>query len=82
LLPHNTWPCRSRAYSKTAALRSSSGTFSNWRSTSSSAKKLNLADRNDPVCGNGARKIIEIGSSGVINAVAIAEIAYRELVVK
>ena len=40
--------------------------------------KLNL-DRNDPVCDIVARKVIEIGASGVTNAVAIAEIAYRQL---
>ena len=45
-------------------------------------RKLDLADRNDPICENVARKIIEIGSSGVTNAVAIAEIAYRELALK
>lgn len=45
-------------------------------------RKLNLVDRNDPICEYVARKIIEIGMGGVTNAVAIAEIAYRELAVK
>ncbi len=42
-------------------------------------RKLSLVDRNDPICEIVARKIIEIGTNGVTNAVAIAEIAYREL---
>ena len=41
--------------------------------------KLNLVDRNDPICQILARKVIEIGSSGATNAIAIAEIAYRQL---
>jgi len=36
-------------------------------------RRLNLADRNDPICEMVARKIIEIGASGVSNAVAITE---------
>jgi hypothetical protein len=41
-------------------------------------RKLNLVDRNDPICAIVAEKIVEIGSSGTLNAVAIAEIAYRQ----
>lgn len=40
---------------------------------------LELVDRDDPICEIVARKIIEIASSGVTNAVAIAEIAFRQL---
>lgn len=40
---------------------------------------LHLVDRNDPVCEIVARKVIEIGSSRPMNAVAIAELAYRQL---
>jgi hypothetical protein len=36
-------------------------------------RKLHLVDRNDPVCEIVARKVNEIGSSGVTNAVALAE---------
>ena len=43
-------------------------------------RKLNLVDRNDPICEIVARKVIKIGSSGATHAVAIAEIAYRQLV--
>ena len=48
----------------------------------STLRKLNLVDRNDPICEMVARKIIEIGAAGVTNAVAISEIAFRELVPK
>lgn len=41
--------------------------------------KLNLVDRNDPICEIVARKIIEIEATGVTNAVAISEIAFRQL---
>jgi hypothetical protein len=41
--------------------------------------KLNLVDRNDPICQMVARRVIEIGSSGATNAIAIAEIAFRQL---
>ncbi len=34
--------------------------------------KLSLVDRNDPICDMVARKVIDIGTSGVTNAVAIA----------
>ena len=42
-------------------------------------RKLDLVDRNDPICELVARKIIAISDSGVTNASAIAEIAYRQL---
>jgi hypothetical protein len=40
-------------------------------------RKLGLVDRNDPVCV--ARKVIEVANSGVTNAIAIAEITYKQL---
>lgn len=42
-------------------------------------RKLDLVDRNDPICEIVARKVIEIGTSGVSNAVAIGELTYRQL---
>ncbi len=42
-------------------------------------RKLNLMDRNDRVCEIVARKIIKIAEDGATNAVAISEIAYRQL---
>jgi hypothetical protein len=42
-------------------------------------RNLNLVDRNDPICEIVARKVIEIGTRGVTNAVAITKIACREL---
>jgi hypothetical protein len=42
-------------------------------------RKLNLVDRSDPICEIVAHKIIEIAASGATNAVAIAEIAFRQL---
>ncbi len=42
-------------------------------------RKLNLIDRTDPICEIVARKVIEVGSSGVTNALAISEIALKEL---
>ena len=42
-------------------------------------RKLGLVDRNDPLCEMVAHKVIEIGSSGATNAIAIAETAYRQL---
>jgi len=38
-----------------------------------------LVDRNDPVCEIVARKVIEVGASGVTNAFAIAQIAFTQL---
>ncbi len=47
-------------------------------------RKLALVDRspNDPVCEIVARKIIEIGTGGVTNAIAITELATRQLLAK
>jgi hypothetical protein len=47
----------------------------------STLRKLGLADRSDsdPVCEMVARKVFELGASGVTNAVAITEIACRQL---
>ena len=42
-------------------------------------RKLNLVDRNDPICETVARKVIEIEATGVTNAVAISEIAFKQL---
>ncbi|MBW7964505.1 MULTISPECIES: hypothetical protein [unclassified Bradyrhizobium] len=42
-------------------------------------RKLDLVDRRDPICDLVARKIIEIGSSGVTNAIVLAEIASKQL---
>ena len=42
-------------------------------------RKLNLVDRNDPICEMIARSVIKIGESGVTNAVAITETACRQL---
>ena len=42
-------------------------------------RRLGLVDRNDPICEMVARKIIEVSAGGVTNAVAISEIALRQL---
>ena len=42
-------------------------------------RKLNLVDRNDPICAIVARKIVEIEATGVTNAIEISEIAFRQL---
>jgi hypothetical protein len=42
-------------------------------------RKLHLVDRNDPICEIVARKVIEIGATGITNPVAISEIAVRQL---
>jgi hypothetical protein len=42
-------------------------------------RKLNLVDRSDPACEIVAREVIKVGRSGVTNAVAITEIACRQL---
>ncbi len=42
-------------------------------------RKLDLVDRNDPICELVARKVIDIGKSGVTNAMAISKIAFRQL---
>ncbi|MGY4626824.1 hypothetical protein [Bradyrhizobium sp. USDA 4486] len=41
--------------------------------------KLNLVGRNDPICEIVARKIIEVEATGVTNALAISEIALKQL---
>jgi hypothetical protein len=48
----------------------------------STLRKLDLVDRNDPICEIVARKVIEIGANSPANAIAISEIAYRDLAVK
>jgi hypothetical protein len=40
-------------------------------------RKLSLVDRSDPICEVVAHEIIDINASGVTNAVAISEIAFR-----
>jgi hypothetical protein len=42
-------------------------------------RKLDLVDRNDPICDIVARKVIELGANSNTNAIAISEIAYRQL---
>ena len=42
-------------------------------------RTLDLVDRNDPICELVARKVIEIGTSGIRDAVAIGELAFRQL---
>ena len=42
-------------------------------------RKLHLVDRNDPICEIVAHKIIEICKRGVTDAVAICEMACRQL---
>ena len=42
-------------------------------------RNLGLVDRNDPICEIVARKVIEVASSGASNAVAITQIACRQL---
>ncbi|MBR0799796.1 hypothetical protein JQ615_30935 [Bradyrhizobium jicamae] len=42
-------------------------------------RRLNLVDRNDPICEIDARKIVEIAANDATNAVAIAGIAVRQL---
>jgi hypothetical protein len=45
----------------------------------STLRRLNLVARNDPICEIVAGKIIEIWDRGATNAVAITELAVREL---
>jgi hypothetical protein len=45
----------------------------------STLRKLNLVDRNDPVCEIVAHKVIKIAESGVTNAIAITQMVIREL---
>jgi hypothetical protein len=42
-------------------------------------RQLNLVDRDDPICEIVAQKVIEVGATGVTNAIAISEIALRQL---
>jgi hypothetical protein len=42
-------------------------------------RRLELVDRNDPICEIVAHKVIKIGASGADDAVAIAEMAVRQL---
>lgn len=42
-------------------------------------RKLDLVDRNDPVCEIVARRVVEIGASAPLNALAIAEIASKQM---
>ena len=42
-------------------------------------RKLYLVDRNDPICVIVAQKVIDIHKRGVRDAVAISEMAAREL---
>ena len=42
-------------------------------------RKLYLVDRDDPVCDIVARKVIEIGATGVTSPIAISEIVVRQL---
>lgn len=42
-------------------------------------RKLNLVDRSDPVCEIVAQRVVEIGTSGPLNALAIAEIASKQM---
>ena len=41
--------------------------------------KLNLVDRNDPICDLIANRMIELHKRGLKNAVALAEITVREI---
>jgi hypothetical protein len=42
-------------------------------------RKLNLVDRNDPICDIVARKVIEIEATGATDAIAIPEMVVRQL---
>jgi hypothetical protein len=42
-------------------------------------RKLSLVDRGDPVCEIVAKKIIQIGATGLSNAAAISDIAVKQL---
>jgi hypothetical protein len=42
-------------------------------------RKLNLVNRNDPICEIVAQKVITIGASGASDPAAIAEMAFMEL---
>ena len=42
-------------------------------------RKLDLVDRNDPICELVAKKMVDIHSRGVTNAIALAELTIREI---
>jgi hypothetical protein len=42
-------------------------------------KRLNLVDRNDPLCEMVARKIIELGADGMTDPREIADRAVKEI---
>jgi hypothetical protein len=42
-------------------------------------RKLNLVDRNDPICEIVAGKVLEVGAAGGMSAVEISEIASTQL---
>lgn len=44
-----------------------------------SLRKLNLVDRNDPVCEIVAQRVIDVHKRGTTNPVAICEMVTREL---
>ena len=46
---------------------------------SNTLRMLNLVDRNDPICEIVARKVIEIGATGITDDVAISAIAFQQL---
>ena len=43
-------------------------------------KRLDLVDRNDPVCEIVARKVMDVASSGLTDHLAISDIAAQQLV--
>jgi hypothetical protein len=42
-------------------------------------RKLNLVDRNDPICEMVAQKVLEVAASGGMSAAEISEIASTQL---
>ncbi|MBR0797000.1 hypothetical protein JQ615_16535 [Bradyrhizobium jicamae] len=42
-------------------------------------RKLNLVDRNDPLCDLVAKTMVEVLTRGVTNALALSEITIREI---
>lgn len=45
----------------------------------STLRRLNLVDRNDPVCEIVARRLINVHKRGVTDAVALTEVTIREI---
>ena len=45
----------------------------------STLRKLDLVDRDDPICGLVAERIMDIHRRGVMDAVALTEITIREI---